>query len=249
MLVQADTGRKPSAHVVVIGNEKGGSGKSTIAFHVAVALMKAGQRVASIDLDSRQKSLTRYVENRRDWGKRKELALELPNHHCVARSEGLRADDNENAEFNDFIGIVSQVERDHDFIVIDTPGINSYLMRLAHNMADTLITPLNDSFVDLDVLGAVDPVTFTLTGRSHYSELVRAGAARPPQRRFPRYRLDCGAQPRRHRAFAQQAAAGAKSRPARSAACLPLDRRFGGKARPIANSIRAGSLRSTTSTQ
>ena len=40
-------------------------------------------------------------------------------------------------------------------------------------MADTLITPLNDSFVDFDVLGTVDPATFAVTGTSHYAEMVR----------------------------------------------------------------------------
>ena len=34
-------------HVIVVGNEKGGSGKTTIAMHIAVALMKSGQRLAS----------------------------------------------------------------------------------------------------------------------------------------------------------------------------------------------------------
>ena len=58
------------------------------------------------------------------------------------------------------------------FIVIDTPGHNSYLGRLAHSMADILITPLNDSFVDLDVLGTVDRQTFAIVGTSHYSQMV-----------------------------------------------------------------------------
>jgi chromosome partitioning protein len=57
--------------------------------------------------------------------------------------------------------------------VIDTPGSDTYLMRLAHSMADTLITPLNDSFVDFDVLGTVDPATFAVTGTSHFAEMVR----------------------------------------------------------------------------
>ena len=57
--------------------------------------------------------------------------------------------------------------------MIDTPGNDTYLMRLAHSMADTLITPLNDSFVDFDVLGTVDPATFEVTGESHYAEMVR----------------------------------------------------------------------------
>lgn len=173
MLVQADNGRNQCAHVVVIGNEKGGSGKSTIAIHVALALMQAGQRVATIDLDSRQKTLTHYVDNRRAWAKRGPLALNIPDHYCVARREGIRADENEIAEFNDLIAAVAAVEGGHDFVVIDTPGMDSYLTRLAHAMADTLITPLNDSFVDFDVLGAVDPVTYALTDTSHYSEMVR----------------------------------------------------------------------------
>src|SRR5438045_3821557 len=165
--------RPRSAFCVVLGNEKGGSGKSTVAMHIAVALLKAGQRVATIDLDSRQKSFTHYIENRKAWAKHARLDLELPSHYCVARSDGALVADNEAAEFNDFASAIDAIEHTHDFIVIDTPGHDSYLMRLAHSMADTLITPLNDSFVDFDVLGTVDPVTFAVTGTSHFSEMVR----------------------------------------------------------------------------
>ncbi|HKM88689.1 MAG TPA: division plane positioning ATPase MipZ [Xanthobacteraceae bacterium] len=173
MLMQADVGKPFSAHVIVLGNEKGGSGKSTTAMHVAVALLQAGQRVATIDLDSRQKSFTHYIENRRDWAGRTRSKLEIPVHYCVARGFGLRLDEIEAQEFAAFAEAVSAVEQSHDFVVIDTPGADSYLMRLAHSMADTLITPLNDSFVDFDVLGAVDPSTFAVTGVSHYAEMVR----------------------------------------------------------------------------
>ena len=164
--------RPRSAFCVVLGNEKGGSGKSTVAMHIAVALLKAGQRVATIDLDSRQKSFTHYIENRKAWAKHARLDLELPSHYCVARSDGALVADNEAAEFNDFASAIDAIEHTHDFIVIDTPGHDSYLMRLAHSMADTLITPLNDSFVDFDVLGQVDPVTFAVTGTSHFSNMV-----------------------------------------------------------------------------
>jgi len=178
MLVKADsddsTARQTSsAHVVVLGNEKGGSGKSTTAMHVAVALMKAGQKVATIDLDSRQKSFTHYVENRRAWSRRGKLDLELPVHFCVSQSSGIKIDENEAIEFKGFAEAISRIEHTHDFVVIDTPGADTYLNRLAHSMADTLITPLNDSFVDFDVLGTVDAQTFGLTGTSHYSEMVR----------------------------------------------------------------------------
>jgi chromosome partitioning protein len=173
MLVSADQKANRPAHVVVVGNEKGGSGKSTIAVHIAIALMNAGQRVATIDLDCRQKSFTRYIENRIAWAKAKKLDLDIPIHHCVAQSEGIHARDNEAAEFSSFIEKVSAVEQVQNFIVIDTPGGDTHLMRLAHAMADTLITPLNDSFVDFDVLGAIDPVTYTVTEVSHYAEMVR----------------------------------------------------------------------------
>src|ERR1700688_988913 len=173
MLMQADVGKPFSAHVIVLGNEKGGAGKSTTAMHVAVALLQAGQRVATIDLDSRQKSFTHYIEHRRDWAERAHIKLEIPVHYCVARGSGMRLDEIEQQEFSGFAEAVSAVEQTHDFVVIDTPGNDSYLMRLAHSMADTLITPLNDSFVDFDVLGSVDPTTFEVVGVSHYGEMVR----------------------------------------------------------------------------
>ena len=165
--------RSTSAHVVVLGNEKGGSGKSTTAMHIAVALMKAGQRVATIDLDSRQGTFSNYIGNRRAWARRAGVALEHSMHFRVQRGEGVRVDDNEAVEFTGFADAITAVEHTHDFVVVDTPGVDSYLTRLAHSMADTLITPLNDSFIDFDVLGTIDPQTFVLTGTSHYSEMVR----------------------------------------------------------------------------
>jgi chromosome partitioning protein len=173
MLFQATSGHPRSAHVIVLGNEKGGSGKSTTAMHIAVSLLKAGQRVATIDLDCRQKTFTHYIENRRAWATQAELPLEVPVHYCVSRAEGLSVEANEAAEFSGFAEAITAVEHDHDFVVIDTPGSDSYLMRLAHSMADTLVTPLNDSFLDFDVLGTVDGTNFDVTGVGHYAEMVR----------------------------------------------------------------------------
>ena len=173
MLVQASPGQSGAAHVVVLGNEKGGSGKSTTAVHVAVALLKAGQRVATIDLDCRQQSFTRYLGNRQAWARRTGLDLELPVHRRIESGDTMQVADNEMSEFQQFMEAVSTVERTFDFIVIDTPGSDSYLMRLAHSMADTLVTPVNDSFLDFDVLGSLDPVTLAVTGESHYAAMVR----------------------------------------------------------------------------
>ena len=173
MSAPASTRRPVSAHVVVLGNEKGGSGKSTLAMHVAAALMNVGQRVATIDLDSRQKSFTRYIEFRRDWAKRTGLALKIPTHACIARGATLKLDDNEAIEAAQFADAISAIEQSHDFVVIDTPGADTHLARLAHSLADTLITPLNDSFVDFDVLGTLDPINLVVTGEGPYAEMVR----------------------------------------------------------------------------
>lgn len=156
-----------TAHIIVVGNEKGGSGKSTVAMHIAVGLMKSGQSVASIDLDSRQRSFTRSIENRRAWAQHVGRDLGIPTHLCLGEDLDALAASNALA---DAVGTLAE----NRFIVIDTPGHDGERMRAAHAMADTLITPLNDSFVDLDVLGAVDPETFTITGTSHYAQTVEA---------------------------------------------------------------------------
>ncbi len=173
MLVQVGARRAVSAHVIVVGNEKGGTGKSTLAMHLSVALMNFGQRVATIDLDSRQKTFTHYVENRRNWAKRHGNRLKVPTHFCVASGSTRQLDENEAIEFTRFADALAGIGRAYDFLVIDTPGTDNHLTRLAHSMADTLVTPINDSYVDFDVLGRVDPTTFTVTGESHYARMVR----------------------------------------------------------------------------
>ena len=135
--------------------------------------LKAGQRVATIDLDSRQQSFTHYIDNRRAWAARARIKLELPTHYCIARAEGNSVEANEAQEFANFSAAISAIEHTHDVVVIDTPGADTYLMRLAHSMADTLVTPLNDSFLDFDVLATLDPTNFSVTGESHYAEMVR----------------------------------------------------------------------------
>jgi chromosome partitioning protein len=173
MLVQARTLPARSAHVIVLGNEKGGVGKSTIAMHAAIALLHLGQRVATLDLDLRQKSLTHYVDNRGHWARQSRTQLSMPSHFCIPRGCTQNLEDNEAIEFTGFVDALTAVEDDHDFIVIDTAGSDSHLTRLAHSMANTLITPLNDSFLDFDVLASVDPATYAVTGESHYARIVR----------------------------------------------------------------------------
>lgn len=140
-------------HVIVCGNEKGGSGKSTLAMHIAVALLKTGYRVATIDLDGRQRSLSRYVDNRLAWSARRRVALESPYHFSVAPSALRNSDDAEADEAGRLLTGIEDLAGDYHYVVVDTPGADTFLNRLAHRLADTLVTPMNDSFVDLDVIG------------------------------------------------------------------------------------------------
>lgn len=167
-----DSRYRHPAHVIVLGNEKGGSGKSTTAMHVIVALLRGGARVAAIDTDGRQRSLTRFVENRILWMQRTGIHLEIPSHFTVPPASGEVVADIEEREFRAFAEAISRTEHGFDFVVVDTPGSNSYLMEVSHAMADTLITPINDSFIDFDVLARVDAETYEILGASHYAELV-----------------------------------------------------------------------------
>ncbi len=176
------------AHVIVCGNEKGGSGKTTTTMHIAISLLISGYKVATIDTDTRQASLTTYVENRRRTAKKSGLNLLIPTHFLCNPHAADSIAVNEKSDLGDFAEILNQVEVTHDFIVIDTPGHYSYLMQLAHSMADTLITPLNDSYVDFDVLAKIDPQTGDVRDISHYAQMVRD--ARRRRRRVDNGLLD-----------------------------------------------------------
>lgn len=161
------------AHVIVCGNEKGGSGKTTLAMHVAVALLRAGHAVATVDLDGRQLSFTRYIENRRRWARNRKISLPLPRHFHVPPARRESVADAEGDEFRKLTDGLAEVESSHDFVVIDTPGADTFLSRLAHRIADTLVTPMNDSFVDFDVLARIDPVSGEVVEHSQYAASVR----------------------------------------------------------------------------
>lgn len=158
-------------HVIVLGNEKGGSGKSTTAMHLIVALLKSGARVGAVDLDLRQGSLTRYMENRKKFMEVKGKELVLPVVAQVQPSSLDSRSESQAAETENLKTALASLEG-CDFAVIDCPGANTHLSRLAHLHADTIVTPLNDSFVDFDLLARIDPETGRVTGPSLYSEMV-----------------------------------------------------------------------------
>jgi len=161
-----------TAHVIVIGNEKGGTGKSTLSIHISIALLKAGFRVATIDLDTRQRTLTRFFENRRSWASSAQWDVELPYHHALDRGNSDNVRDNETMEFGAFAAAVAEVEHSYEFVVIDTPASDSYLMRLAHSLADTLVSPVNDSFIDIDVFSRVHHDKTQRGQIAQYADLV-----------------------------------------------------------------------------
>ncbi len=173
------------AHVIVMGNEKGGSGKSTTAMHVLTALARDGHAVAAMDLDLRQQSLFRYLDNRADYVRRHRIELPSPRRAQPRPSED---DSRAAAEAEDqarFDAAMAELA-DCAYVLIDCPGSHTGFARMAHAAADTLITPMNDSLVDFDLLARLDPETGRIKGPSVYSEMVwKARQARAAARRKP----------------------------------------------------------------
>ena len=160
------------AHIIVVGNEKGGAGKSTVSMHVATALARMGHKVGALDLDLRQKTLGRYILNRETFLQEKGLSLPTPSYYDLPDIDQNLLQPGENAFDHRLSMAVAKMEKDADFILIDCPGSHTRLSQVAHSLADTLITPLNDSFIDFDLLAHVDSEGEDITGPSVYSEMV-----------------------------------------------------------------------------
>jgi chromosome partitioning protein len=156
--------------VTVIGNEKGGTGKSTTAVHVTVALLHRGYRVATLDLDPRQRTLTRYFENRRDHAAQTGAQLLAPLHFTTDPLEG--ADVAATVVARARLATALRNAAGFDFLVIDTPGSASALSRAGHEIADILITPVNDSLIDVDVLARIDCERRAVVEPSVYTRFV-----------------------------------------------------------------------------
>ena len=160
------------AHIIVVGNEKGGAGKSTVSMHVASALARLGHKVAVLDLDLRQRSLGRYVENRAAFMKEHGADLPQLRLHPLPEIDPATLNPGENVYDHRLSAAIAGLEGDNDFILIDCPGSHTRLSQVAHSLADTLITPLNDSFVDFDLLARIDAQGEKILGPSVYSEMV-----------------------------------------------------------------------------
>jgi chromosome partitioning protein len=158
--------------LIVVGNEKGGSGKSTVAIHLVAGLMSSGLRVGAIDLDHRQRSFSHFFANRAVWGERQGRDFALPKLVTVAPSERETRALAEGEEARRLGGVIADLTVESDAIVVDCPGVDTALGRAAHASASVIVTPLNDSFVDFDLLAGVDPETFEAKAPSVYAEFV-----------------------------------------------------------------------------
>ena len=154
---------RSAGHMIVFANEKGGVGKSTLAFHTAVALADAGRKVACIDLDYAQATLSRALTNREATCRLLKTGLPMPRYTALAQPSGAYLSQE-----------IARIGSDCDFILIDVAGADSPIARRAIAMADTLVTPVSCSFTDLDVLGQFDAHSQRLTRLGHFTRLVQA---------------------------------------------------------------------------
>lgn len=161
-----------TAHVIVVGNEKGGAGKSTVSMHIATALVRMGHTVAVLDLDLRQQSLGRFIDNRRIYADKNDVELAMPVFAPLPEIDKAILNPGEHANDRRLLSALDTLKDSYDFVLIDCPGSHTRLSQLAHAQADTLVTPLNDSFVDFDMLARVADEGEKVLGPSVYSEMV-----------------------------------------------------------------------------
>ncbi|MEO1421951.1 MAG: division plane positioning ATPase MipZ [Pseudomonadota bacterium] len=160
------------AHIIVLGNEKGGSGKSTTSMHLFAALARCGHEVGAIDLDLRQQSFFRYLDNRARFVERENVRLPMPRREALAFSDLDSVVAAKAEEETRFAEALARLDETCSFILIDCPGAHTRYAQMAHAAADTLITPMNDSLIDLDLLARLDPDSGEIMGPSVYAEMV-----------------------------------------------------------------------------
>lgn len=152
---------RTKSHIIVFANEKGGVGKSTTAFHICIALCNAGAKVAALDIDLRQLTLDRALNARAESAR--EYGVDLPGPRQILLAQSTEAE---------LEAKIRMAQIECAFIVIDVGGHDSPIARRAISLADTIVTPVNDSFIDLDMLGRIDPRSGELKTLGTFTRLV-----------------------------------------------------------------------------
>jgi chromosome partitioning protein len=140
--------------------------------HLAIGLLQRGASVGSIDLDSHQQSLSRYLSNRRLWCLDNSVSLMAPDHRLIEPS----LQDSRSAAFQQDLqslnDALATLKSRCDIVLVDCPAGDGSLSRAAHAAADVLVTPLNDSFIDLDPLLQFRPGSFQLLALGAYFRML-----------------------------------------------------------------------------
>ncbi|MCF8505400.1 MAG: division plane positioning ATPase MipZ [Caulobacter sp.] len=172
----AAEGKSPPAtvppRIIVVANEKGGAGKSTVAALLSTAMLYQGVRVAVMDVDLRQQTLSNFLANRRRWLPAAKVSAPVPLEFKLADDPADLAEADPARVVALFHKALVLATGSADIVVIDTPGGDTPLSRAAHLQADIVVTPMNDSFVDFDMLGKIDPITLKLVRPSLYARVV-----------------------------------------------------------------------------
>ncbi len=138
--------------------------------HILVNILRLGASVGTIDIDARQGTLSRYIENRKNYIAQTGIPLPQSEHIRLYRSEAEYSGDAKNEDQKNLENALESLSH-KDYIIIDTPGSDTYISRLAHSHANTIITPINDSFIDLDVIMQLDSLHDNLKP-SIYAEMI-----------------------------------------------------------------------------
>lgn len=162
--MQDNTTKK--AHIIVISNEKGGTGKSTLSMHLAIKLLQENFSVATVDLDGRQGTLSKYIENRTKFSDLRNINLLIPQHFRFSPQDNITQSQAEVSL------LIEELGKKFDAIIIDTPGTKNYLFDTAHLYADTVITPISDSLIDLNVLADIDFINNKVRAPGHYASFI-----------------------------------------------------------------------------
>jgi chromosome partitioning protein len=118
--------------IILIGSNKGGSGKTTVACNLAVAFARDGKDVCIVDAD-KQGSAANWVTER-EAGSREPAITVVQKYDNISKT-------------------LESLAEKYEIVIVDVAGRNSREMITAAGVANILICPSQCSQLDLDTLG------------------------------------------------------------------------------------------------